>query len=224
MEEYKKKLAANAVTYINMDSIIKGNYSYRAIASPLLFQLILNVTKSVHIDENSTETVFDRWLKNEPNSDRTQPLISPYMGSGSDFSSFQQKVGLPCIDQLFVRNAKDPLFRNTELTTYPLYHTKYDSFELVSQLLDKGFKKIGLMALIVGEMTRQLADSAILPFNCNDYAKQFKIEYKNLEKAFKVAFPASKLSEILMIDFAIKNFTRAASLFHNRLSCVDLKK
>ncbi len=56
-----------------MDSILKGNYSYRALASPLLFNLVFNVTKSIQITHN--ETVFDRWLKNDPNSDFTAPFM-----------------------------------------------------------------------------------------------------------------------------------------------------
>lgn len=84
VEELRKKLTANAVTYINMDSILKGNYSYRAVSSPLLFDLIFNVTKSIDIEPN--ESVYDRWLKNDPNSDGTAPNISPHMGAGSDFA------------------------------------------------------------------------------------------------------------------------------------------
>ena len=72
VEEYKKKLLANSVTYINMDSILMGNYSFGVKTSPLLFDFIHDVAKT--IPYNSMETVFDRWLKNEPNKDQTAPM------------------------------------------------------------------------------------------------------------------------------------------------------
>lgn len=67
-----------------MDSILKGNFSYIAKSSPLLFDLIFQVTKS--IDFNEKQTVYDRWFENDPNEDNTAPNISPHMGAGSDFS------------------------------------------------------------------------------------------------------------------------------------------
>lgn len=62
---------ANAVVYMNLDTIIKGNYSYRAYSSPIMYDFIYDVTRSIRMTSN--ETVFERWLKNEPNSDNTAP-------------------------------------------------------------------------------------------------------------------------------------------------------
>jgi N-acetylated-alpha-linked acidic dipeptidase len=146
------------------------------------------------------------------------------MGSGSDFSAFQQKIGIPCIDHLMVRNKRDPLFDNTEITTYPLYHTKFDTFRLVNEIMDKGFKKITLMTLIASELTRQLSDSTLLPFNTIDYAKQLSIEFKTLQQLYKKEMPDSNLTELNIINYAIGNFTFAANEFHKRLNTIDLEK
>jgi hypothetical protein len=48
--------------------LLIGNYSYEALASPLLFDLVLNITKYVQLGEN--ESVYDRWLKNDAKNNR----------------------------------------------------------------------------------------------------------------------------------------------------------
>ena len=205
----------------------------------MLFDLIFNITKL--IDVSSNETVFDRWRKNEPNSDNTAPFISSYMGGGSDFAGFpslpfiinrkilkiksqwlgfSQRIGIPCLEQNFIRNKKDPLFKNTEIGTYPLYHTSYDNFRLVNDILDKNFTSIRLMALIISEMVRQLSDSLILPFNCIRYAKQLEIELGLLKYQFKKEIDNNVFS-FTKLDYAISNFTRAAKHFHQLVRTLD---
>lgn len=104
VEEFEKKLSANGVVYINLDVSIYGNYSYEASASPLLFDMLYNVTKLININENTT--VYDRWLQNNPDSTNEFPSINPFLGSGSDHMAFLQRAGIPCIDQKFGRKKK----------------------------------------------------------------------------------------------------------------------
>lgn len=80
----------------------KGNFSYLALSSPLLYDLIYDVTKA--IKQTPDETIFDRWVRNDPNSTPKGPKISPYLGSGSDHMPFLQRLGIPCVDQIFVRD------------------------------------------------------------------------------------------------------------------------
>jgi hypothetical protein len=55
-----------------MSSFLLGNYSFTADASPLLVDVIYEVTKSIKLDGD--ETVYDRWLKYEPNEETNKPL------------------------------------------------------------------------------------------------------------------------------------------------------
>jgi hypothetical protein len=65
----------------------------------------------------------------------------------------------------------------------------------------------------------------ILPFNCNDYAKQLRIEFDTLLKYYQTQLPESNSkSELKIMDYAIKNFTIAAELFHKRLERLDKTK
>ena len=57
----KKFLTLYIYPYLNLDISVQGNYSYTAKASPLLHNIIYDVTRKIKLTEN--ETVFDRWLK-----------------------------------------------------------------------------------------------------------------------------------------------------------------
>ncbi len=56
-----------------MDTVLKGNYSLRALSSPLVYDLIYDVTKSIKM--NANESIYDRWLKNDPDSYKNRPLL-----------------------------------------------------------------------------------------------------------------------------------------------------
>jgi N-acetylated-alpha-linked acidic dipeptidase len=103
IEEYGKKLTDNGIIYINTDLVYSGNYSYDAKASPTIHSILLNLTKRIKLfDENVS--VYERWLENNPNEEKSVPKINSILGSGSDHTSFLQRVGIPCIDHRFVRS------------------------------------------------------------------------------------------------------------------------
>ena len=64
---------AHHIVNLNMDTILNRNHSFGANASPLLFDFIYEIAKS--IKQTATETIFDRWFKNEANWDRTAPRL-----------------------------------------------------------------------------------------------------------------------------------------------------
>jgi len=62
--------------YVNLDTIIKGNYSYKAYSSPLLFEFIFDTSKAIRFSNG--DTVYERWMKNDPNADNTAPKYKFY--------------------------------------------------------------------------------------------------------------------------------------------------
>ena len=120
-----------------------------------------------------------------------------------------------------VRNKKNPLFINTELTTYPLYHTGYDTFKLIDSFMDSEFKALSIITLVIAELTRQLSDSLILPFNVNEYAKQLQIQLDTFKIQFTKDFP---VEDLLPLQMAISNFTKIASDFSKRIESIDGSK
>lgn len=56
------------------------------------------------------------------------------------------------------------------LAGYPLYHSMYETFYLVNDILDPSFEYHRVIARVCAELARNLADSLILPFKASDYA------------------------------------------------------
>jgi hypothetical protein len=89
------------------------------------------------------KTQRDALLDNQSQSYLLTDLISltiicrlPILGSGSDFAPFVGKVGVTCAD---IRYHYD---ESLGLSSYPLYHSVYETFHLVDAFLDPGFKVI----------------------------------------------------------------------------------
>lgn len=55
-----------------------------------------------------------------------------------------------------------------------MYHTIYETFELVENFYDPTFKKQLAVAQLRGALVYELADSKIIPFNIQDYAKSLE--------------------------------------------------
>lgn len=220
VEEFEKKLSANAVVYINMDVSIYGNYSYEAMASPLLNEMLFKVAKEIKLSAN--ESVYDRWLVNDVNKETGLPNISPFLGSGSDHMAFLQRAGVPCMDQKFGRKKSDILSERMG-SSYPLYHTSYETFELVSEVIDPGFVGARTLAKIVTAIGHAIATSTILPFNTNTYAQILAKEFKKFINSYKDIF--NRLNVTLVdLDYAVKNFSIVSNKFMKRIELVDLKE
>lgn len=70
--------------------------------------------------------------------------VSPFMGAGSDFMPFAQRVGLPCSDHSFIRDKNHPRFTGVGSSSYPTYHTSYETFDLMKNFVDPTFE-VGLI-------------------------------------------------------------------------------
>lgn len=218
VEEYEKKLSANAVIYINMDVSIYGNYSYEASASPLLNEMLYTITKSISINEN--ETVYDRWLLNNPNRETQLPHINPFLGSGSDHMAFLQRAGVPCIDQKFGRPKKSILSKRIH-SSYPLYHTSYETFKLVDKFIDPNFYGSKMLAVIVAELARVMSTSTVLPFNTNTYASVLKMEYNKFKQTYQGNFKSFDI-KLDDLEYSVANFTKVSGMFMKRVQSVDI--
>ncbi|CAF0877194.1 unnamed protein product [Brachionus calyciflorus] len=217
IEEFLNKLSANSVVYINCDNAIHGTFSYEAKASPQLHKLLFQITKNIKYNQNLS--VFDRWKQNDPNEDGTEPRVNSNMGSGSDHANFLQRLGIPCIDQKFVRDKKETNFKNI-VGSYPLYHTSYETYKLVEQYIDPDFFALTAIAKIISETSRVLSDSLILPFDIENYSvelnKQFeKFAYNFEKKLNNLNISLDNLKE------SIKNFEKNVIEFNKHLKNLD---
>ena len=109
VEEYLPWLSGSAVAYLNVDVGTVGP-RLSAAAAPLLNDVLINATGMV-LSPNQTvpgQTVADVW---------DQEIHT--MGSGSDFTAFQDYAGIPSVDMGFRGGKDSPVYH---------YHSNYDSF------------------------------------------------------------------------------------------------
>jgi N-acetylated-alpha-linked acidic dipeptidase len=155
VEEYLPWLTATNVAYVNMDVGCSG-HRLGVSASPLLNSIIYEVTDLV-LSPNQTvkgQTVRDVW----------DGKIST-MGSGSDFTAFQDYAGIPSVDIGFSPGPNDAVYH---------YHSNYDSFHWMSTYGDPGFKYHVAAAQILGLFTAKLSETPVIPLNTTDYADALK--------------------------------------------------
>jgi N-acetylated-alpha-linked acidic dipeptidase len=100
VEEFLPWLNGTAVAYLNVDVGTTGP-NFKASAAPLLNKALIETTKLV-LSPNQTvvgQTVYDLWNKH----------IST-MGSGSDFTAFQDYAGVPSVDMGFSGGKNTPVY------------------------------------------------------------------------------------------------------------------
>ncbi|KAK4232203.1 hypothetical protein QBC38DRAFT_463398 [Podospora fimiseda] len=151
VEEYLPWLKDAIVAYVNTDVGCRGKF-LTASAAPLLNQIIYEATKSVPSPNQTIagQSVYDVWDKKI----RT-------MGSGSDFTAFQDFAGIPSVDIGFNNDIHSAVYH---------YHSNYDSFHWMEKFGDPGFVYHRTMAQIFGLIVAQLADLPIIQFGAKDYA------------------------------------------------------
>lgn len=183
VEEFLPWLSHANVAYLNVDVGVRGQ-KFGASAAPLLNKLIYDVTAEVPSPNQTVkgQTVFDTW----DGSIKT-------MGSGSDFTAFQDFAGIPCVDMGFGAGPEDPVYH---------YHSNYDSFAWMKEFGDPGFIYHRTMSQVLGLMTAKLADEPVLTFEAATYATQLdeyvsKVEEKLAASVSTLAVEPTTKEEIL---------------------------
>ncbi|KAF7919795.1 hypothetical protein BELL_1214g00010 [Botrytis elliptica] len=156
VEEYLPWLNNANVAYINCDVGTSGP-KFSASASPLHNKALGEILSLVQSPNQTIpgQTVGDLW----------NGLIST-MGSGSDFTAFQDYAGIPSIDLGF---GPDVNHEGGEKAVFH-YHSNYDSFYWMDTYGDPGFHYHEAMSKIWALYTAKMAETPVISFNATDYA------------------------------------------------------
>jgi len=189
VEEYIPWLSATAVAYINVDIGVRGP-NFNAAASPLLHKSVYEATGLVKSPNQTVEgqSVRDKW------SGKIQT-----MGSGSDFTPFQDFAGIPSLDVGFAAGRTDPVYH---------YHSNYDSFHWMDTLGDSHWDYHVAMAKILSLVVANLLETPLLAFNATDYAYGLT-SYLNGVKEKANEMKTSTFS-FELLEKATSKFTKAA--------------
>src|SRR5579862_2548311 len=173
--EQNESALANAAAYFNMDVAVSGP-KFGASAVPSLKQFLRDVTKFVPSPKGGT--VYEAWQKSaQPNAPVTQSPTEAIgdghrppatvkddvrvgdLGSGSDFSAFQQHLGVPSADI-------------SSTGPYGVYHSVFDNFAWFKKFGDPDFIYEQQMARVFGIEALRMADADVLPYDYEEYGKE----------------------------------------------------
>ncbi|KKY14828.1 putative glutamate carboxypeptidase [Diplodia seriata] len=126
----------------------------------------------------STEWSPNQTVANQTVGDVWNKHIST-MGSGSDFTAFQDFAGIPSVDLGFKPDSTSPIYH---------YHSNYDSFAWMDRFGDPGFAYHETIAKVFAVLAAQLIESPVIAFNATNYAVGLQRYLKSVEdKAAEVA-------------------------------------
>ncbi|XP_062495268.1 putative N-acetylated-alpha-linked acidic dipeptidase [Pezoporus occidentalis] len=219
-EENAKVLQARGVAYINADSSIEGNYTLRVDCTPLMYRLVYSLTKEIPSPDEGFEgkSLYESWYKRNPSREYKEVPRINKLGSGNDFEVFFQRLGIASGRARYSKN-----WNVEKYSSYPVYHSVYETYEIVERFYDPTFKNHLTVAQVRGGLVFELANSAVLPFDCRDYATALSnyahIIY-NLSRNHEEELTTYNVSFDALFS-AVKNFTEVAASFHERLQQID---
>jgi len=123
-------------------------------------------------------------------ADRDVPIEA--LGSGSDYSSFLQHLGVPALDVRF----------DNEGDSSGVYHSRYDTFEHHSRFVDPGFVYDALLAKTVGRLVLRTADSDLPVQRAGDFADQISLYLTEIKKLADDKREAAQMQAKLLGDRA----------------------
>jgi N-acetylated-alpha-linked acidic dipeptidase len=195
VEEHEKELKENAVVYINSDANGRG-FLY-AEGSHALEPFMDEIAKQV-IDPQTKVSIFERRKDNEVISAKSEEakrkiwaekeLKLGAMGSGSDYSSFIQHVGIPCLNLGF--GGEDGGGE---------YHSIYDSYDLYSKFKDPGFHYGVTLAETAGHAILRMSDADGVPFDFTHLYKTIDTYSKELMDLLKKSRESTVLENQIIL-------------------------
>jgi N-acetylated-alpha-linked acidic dipeptidase len=177
--EQNESELVHAPAYFNVDVAVSGP-KFVGSAVPSLKQFLRDVTKAVPSPKGGT--VYEEWQKgDQPGGSSTQfpteaigdghrAPAAPSMGdapvgdlgSGSDYSAFQQHLGVPSVDI----GSSGP---------YGVYHSVFDNFAWFKKFGDPDFVYEQQMARVFGLEALRMADADVLPYDYEEYGKEVAV-------------------------------------------------
>jgi N-acetylated-alpha-linked acidic dipeptidase len=212
-EQHESELA-NAPAYFNVDVAVSGP-KFGASAVPSLKQFLRDVAKAVPSPKGGT--VYEAWKNvDQPGVASTQspteaigdsrrlPAASVKsdvpvgdLGSGSDYSAFQQHLGVPSTDI-------------SSTGPYGVYHSVFDNFAWFKKFGDPDFAYEQQMARVFGLEALRMADADVLPYDYEEYGKEVAAYLDAAAKRAENKFGNQAL-DFTAVNLAAKHFQNAGA-------------
>ncbi len=151
-EKFSDEIGKKVVGYINMDVAVSGSHLSLA-GSPLLNEFLLDIADQVSYPRTN-QTLKEHFVN------ESQIHI---LGSGSDYTSFYEHLGVTSIDLGFGNGKGDPVYH---------YHSNYDSYHWMEKFADPGFVLHNSLAQYIGLLIINLSEPKVLQsYQAHDYSE-----------------------------------------------------
>ncbi|KAJ4351892.1 uncharacterized protein N0V89_007236 [Didymosphaeria variabile] len=190
VEEYLPWLSASTVAYLNVDVGTNGPH-FRLSAAPLLEKVVVDTIDFIQSPNQTVpgQTVSDVWDKRIAT-----------MGSGSDFTAFQDFAGIPSIDMGFGFDPRSAVYH---------YHSNYDSFSWMEKYGDPSFQYHETIAKIWALVAVKLVETPVLQLNATRYAEGLR---RYVDSVKKKAYESTARPDFQALDAAVARFHFAATI------------
>src|SRR5437868_3221069 len=180
-EQHAQEMS-NAVAYFNMDVAVAGQ-KFGASSVPSLKQFIRDLSKDVPAPDG--RPLYQVWKeqkeKEKENKDTAitsgmrRPVVETSdvpvgdLGSGSDYTAFLQRLGVPATD---ITSSGD----------YGVYHSVFDNFNWFTKFADPTFVYEQQMARVFGVEAMRMAGTDVLPYDYETYGKEIEAYLDGAQK------------------------------------------
>ncbi len=172
-EEFASRLQRDLIAYLNRESYTAGDFGAGGVHSLQAF--VNELTRDVRMP-GSDQSIFEAWLKKAGDKGsievrgRRQVRLGA-LGSGSDYTVFLDRLGIPAINLGFSSGNG-------------IYHSRYDSHWFFTTFGDPGFKYGEKLSELAALFLLRLANADVLPF---DYASTAETIDRYLDELEKLA-------------------------------------
>jgi N-acetylated-alpha-linked acidic dipeptidase len=207
-EKHADELSRKLVAYINSDSSGKGQLG--AGGSHTLEGFVKELAQDVNdpetgkpLAENMRSHSTAQTGRDAPEKPATGPREwhMEALGSGSDYTSFLQHLGIASLNLGF----------GNENGTGGIYHSAYDTFYWYSHFSDTGFVYEKTLSTVTGLALLRMADATVVPFQFTAFAQsvgRYADEIEALEKT-------GRKIELTGLRAEIKSLQASSASFEN---------
>ncbi|XP_031556216.1 N-acetylated-alpha-linked acidic dipeptidase 2-like isoform X2 [Actinia tenebrosa] len=211
VEDNIHTLYYRAVAYLNVDSPVRGNYTLLSWSSPLLHNVLYAAAKKTPDPVDKDRFVYDSWLERSPSPSGKTPRINP-LGSGSDYAPFFLRTGVPSFDLRYMFNTREMY----NVTTYPTYHSLFDTFNYVKKFVDPFFHTHLAVTKMWLTSVYLLAESPIIPFSLGDYVSVINGSVLKLKKDYGKQLDNQSISLEYLFK-AVDKFSRGVKYMQTKI-------
>ena len=208
VEHHKTLLQHRGVAYLNVDIAVGGRErlspSGTPTLEPLLRRLAMQVPAPADQRQKGKVSLGDMWPAREEAMDA--------LGSGSDFTAFQQHAGLAAAHFEF----------DGDSGYEGVYHSAYDSYYWLSHFGDPGFEYHKCMSQLMGLAALHLADQPLLEIDWRGYPAALRQNLAHVRAALDAVQEPHPPVDFSPLERAISQFNATVRQFHRALEETSL--